>query len=87
MITRRRFAGIAAASALAPAFVGRAAFAQSWPTRFVRFIVPFPAGVAPDIGWGVNDDWVCSDVKTISQRRNTTIRNRRRTGAGPAGVK
>ena len=50
MITRRRFAVIAAASTLAPALVGRAASAQPWPTRFVRFIVPFPAGVAPDVG-------------------------------------
>ena len=50
MITRRRFAVIAAASTLAPALFGRAASAQSWPTRFVRFIVPFPAGVAPDVG-------------------------------------
>jgi tripartite-type tricarboxylate transporter receptor subunit TctC len=50
MITRRRFAVIAAASTFAPALVGRAAFAQPWPTRFVRFIVPFPAGAAPDVG-------------------------------------
>ena len=50
MITRRRFGTIAAASIFAPAFAGRAASAQPWPTRFVRFIVPFPAGVAPDIG-------------------------------------
>jgi tripartite-type tricarboxylate transporter receptor subunit TctC len=50
MITRRRFAAIAAASAIAPALAGRAAFAQAWPTRFVRFVVPFPAGVAPDVG-------------------------------------
>ena len=50
MITRRRFASIAAASAVAPTLVARAAFAQAWPTRFVRFIVPFPAGVAPDVG-------------------------------------
>ena len=50
MITRRRFAVIAAASTLAPTLVGRTAFAQPWPTRFVRFIVPFPAGVAPDVG-------------------------------------
>ena len=50
MITRRRFAVIAAASTFAPALVGRAAFAQPWPTRFVRFVVPFPAGAAPDVG-------------------------------------
>ena len=50
MITRRRFATIAAASTLSPALGRRAAAAQAWPTRFVRFIVPFPAGVAPDIG-------------------------------------
>ena len=50
MITRRRFAAIAAASTLTPALAGRAAFAQAWPTRVVHFIVPFPAGVAPDVG-------------------------------------
>jgi tripartite-type tricarboxylate transporter receptor subunit TctC len=50
MITRRRFATIAAASTLSPALGRHAAATQSWPTRFVRFIVPFPAGVAPDIG-------------------------------------
>jgi tripartite-type tricarboxylate transporter receptor subunit TctC len=50
MITRRRFAVIAAASILAPTLVDRAASGPSWPTRFVRFIVPFPAGVAPDVG-------------------------------------
>jgi tripartite-type tricarboxylate transporter receptor subunit TctC len=50
MITRRRFAVIAAASTLAPTLVDRAASGPSWPTRFVRFIVPFPAGVAPDVG-------------------------------------
>jgi tripartite-type tricarboxylate transporter receptor subunit TctC len=50
MITRRRFAAIAAASACSPALLGRAARAQPWPTRLVRFVVPFPAGVAPDTG-------------------------------------
>jgi len=48
MITRRRFAA-AAALMLAPA-LGRAAPAQPWPTRLVRFVVPFGAGVAPDVG-------------------------------------
>ena len=51
MITRRRFAAIAAASTCAPMMLRlHAAHAQPWPARFVRFIVPFPAGVAPDIG-------------------------------------
>lgn len=50
MITRRHFATIAAASAFAPALVSRAASAERWPTRFVRFVVPFPAGAAPDVG-------------------------------------
>jgi tripartite-type tricarboxylate transporter receptor subunit TctC len=50
VITRRRFAVIAAASTFAPVLVGRVARAQPWPTRFVRFVVPFPAGAAPDIG-------------------------------------
>jgi len=48
-ITRRHFAAAAAAAMLAPA-LGRAAPALPWPTRPVRFIVPFPAGVAPDVG-------------------------------------
>jgi tripartite-type tricarboxylate transporter receptor subunit TctC len=50
MITRRRFAAIAAASTLAPVLAGRAARAQAWPARHVRFVVPFPAGTAPDLG-------------------------------------
>src|SRR6185436_8152020 len=50
MIARRRFAAIAASSIFAPPLVGRAARAQAWPTRYVRFIIPFPAGTAPDIG-------------------------------------
>ena len=49
MITRRTFAAIAATATLAPALVGRVALAQPWPASFVRFIVPFPAGVAPDV--------------------------------------
>jgi tripartite-type tricarboxylate transporter receptor subunit TctC len=50
MITRRSFAAIGAASILAPALFGRNAMAQTWPARPVRFVVPFPPGVAPDIG-------------------------------------
>jgi tripartite-type tricarboxylate transporter receptor subunit TctC len=44
MLDRRRFVGLAAASALA----SRGANAQSWPNRFVRLVVPFPAGGGTD---------------------------------------
>jgi len=48
MITRRRMVGVAAASALAPWLVSRVALGQSWPSRFVRLIVPFPPGGGTD---------------------------------------
>ena len=48
MLTRRRMAGICAATAFAPALIGRAR-AQGWPSRHVRLIVPFPAGGGTDI--------------------------------------
>jgi tripartite-type tricarboxylate transporter receptor subunit TctC len=47
MISRRNMIGFCAASALAPAAIGRA-FGQSWPNRFVRLIVPFPPGGSMD---------------------------------------
>src|SRR5438094_636147 len=40
--------GLAAASALALALPMRAALAQGWPRRFVRLVVPFPAGGGTD---------------------------------------
>jgi tripartite-type tricarboxylate transporter receptor subunit TctC len=43
MLTRRRFAGLAAASALSPALCGSAQ-AQAYPARVVRFVVPFTPG-------------------------------------------
>jgi tripartite-type tricarboxylate transporter receptor subunit TctC len=45
MLTRRAAITLAA---LSPALVGGAARAQGWPNRFVRLIVPYPAGGGAD---------------------------------------
>jgi tripartite-type tricarboxylate transporter receptor subunit TctC len=47
MISRRRLLGGSAATLVAPSF-GGAAFAQAWPNRFVRLVVPYPAGGGAD---------------------------------------
>jgi tripartite-type tricarboxylate transporter receptor subunit TctC len=48
MINRRRFIELATATMFAPPLVAHST-AQPWPSRFVRVIVPFPAGAAPDV--------------------------------------
>jgi tripartite-type tricarboxylate transporter receptor subunit TctC len=48
MITRRDLIALSAGSVLAPHAVTRASFAQAWPNRFVKLIVPFPPGGGTD---------------------------------------
>ena len=47
LLDRRRFVGLSAAAVLASSG-SRRAFAQSWPSRYVRLIVPFPPGGGTD---------------------------------------
>jgi tripartite-type tricarboxylate transporter receptor subunit TctC len=49
MLTRRRFAGLVAASALSNGAFVRSAAAGGWPERHVRIIVPFVPGGATDV--------------------------------------
>ena len=49
MIDRRRMIRLSAASVLAPALASRYAHAQVWPSRIVRFVVPYTAGGPTDL--------------------------------------
>jgi tripartite-type tricarboxylate transporter receptor subunit TctC len=66
MITRRRFATLAAASGLLTAMFSRRALAQPvaqpWPTRFVKLVVPFTPGGGIDglgriVGARLSEKW------------------------------
>ena len=48
MTTRRKFLTLASAALAAPA-IGRAAFAQAYPSRSIRAMVPFTAGSTLDV--------------------------------------
>jgi tripartite-type tricarboxylate transporter receptor subunit TctC len=61
MLTRRRFTGLAAASALVPA-LGSSASAQAYPNRVVRLVVPFTPGGGIDaigriVGGRLSEIW------------------------------
>ena len=47
-LQRRRFLHLAASAAAVPA-LPQLALALDYPTRPVRIVVPYPAGIAPDI--------------------------------------
>src|SRR5262249_31535612 len=73
MIPRRTFLHLAAAAAALPA-VSRFAWAQTYPTRPVRFLVPFPAGGPSDVLAGLYG-------QKLSQRWNQPVVVENRVGA------
>ena len=71
---RRRFLRLAAGAAAVPA-VSRRAWAQAYPSRPVRIIVPFPAGQASDAIARLMGQW-------LSERLGEAFVIENRTGAG-----
>ena len=57
ILPRRTFLRLAAAGLAAPA-VSSAAFAQAWPTRPIKWIVPFPAGGTTDLVARLLGQWL-----------------------------
>jgi tripartite-type tricarboxylate transporter receptor subunit TctC len=71
---RRQFLRLAAGAAVLPA-VSRLAWAQAWPARLIRTIVPFTPGTATDI--------IARTVfELLSERLGQSIIVENRTGAG-----
>jgi tripartite-type tricarboxylate transporter receptor subunit TctC len=56
-LPRRKFLRLATAFAAAPA-VSRGAFAQTWPSRPIKWIVPFPAGGTTDLVARLLGQWL-----------------------------
>jgi tripartite-type tricarboxylate transporter receptor subunit TctC len=57
MIDRRRLVALAASVPFAPLAI-HPAFAEAWPTRPVRVIVPYPAGGSTDVVTRSTADWL-----------------------------
>ena len=48
MISRRRLIKLSVASVFAPTVIGSGALAQTWPSRHLRIVIPFPPGGGAD---------------------------------------
>jgi tripartite-type tricarboxylate transporter receptor subunit TctC len=73
-LPRRTFLHLAAGAAALPA-VSRIAWAQAYPSRPVRIIVPYPPGGTPDIVGRMMGEW-------LSQRLGQQFIIENRPGAG-----
>jgi tripartite-type tricarboxylate transporter receptor subunit TctC len=74
-IVRRRVLHLGAGAALLPA-LPRLAFAETYPSRPVQMIVPFPAGSAPDIIARLSGQWLSDRLG-----ENFVVQNRPGAGA------